>query len=167
MRKASRRKKRSKISLKRKKRRTCSMRKKMRRTPTSKMKTTLTSLILLLCVVATTASCGPNRRILESANGGNAGSEPVAVNSNTAPAMSSFEQDLNAMRTADFKFILVFRRKDGKELEPGDKELIGGAASQANRRRLSDEGKAVIIGSNFAFPTGAFARLTERFKMEN
>jgi len=131
------------------------------------MKTTRTSAILLLCLVAATLSCGPNQRILQSANGGNANGEPVAINSGAAPAPSGFEQDLDAMRTADFKFIIVFRRKDGKGLEPGDKELIAGAASQANRRRLSDEGKAVIIGSNFPFAAGAFAGLNERFSMEN
>lgn len=123
--------------------------------------------MLVLGLVASTVSCGPNKRILESANGGNTGSEPVAADSNTVPAVSSFEQDLNAMRTADFKFILVFRRKDGKELEQGDKELIANAAAQANRRRLSDEGKAVIIGSNFPFAAGAFGGLTERFNMDN
>jgi len=71
------------------------------------------------------------------------------------------------MRTADFKFIVVLRRKDGRPMDPGDKELIGKTAFQANRRRLSDEGKAVIIGSNFPFATGEFDGLTERFKMEN
>ena len=144
------------------------MQKRTRRTPTSKMKRTLTSGIILLgLATAAGTSCGPNKRILESSNASNKSSEPVAVNSNPAPAASSFEQDLNAMRTADFKFIIVFRRKDGKALEQNDKELIAESASQANRRRLSDEGKAVIIGSNFPFAAGAFAGLTERFNMEN
>ncbi|HUR98927.1 MAG TPA: hypothetical protein VMZ26_12745 [Pyrinomonadaceae bacterium] len=131
------------------------------------MKRTVTSWIVLLGVVVAASSCGPNRRILESANGESSNGEPGAAAANAAPAQSGFEQDLNAMRTADFKFIIVFRRKDGKALEQGDKELIGNAASQANRRRLSDEGKAVIIGSNFPFAAGAFAGLTERFSMEN
>jgi hypothetical protein len=131
------------------------------------MKTTLINGLLVLGLVSSAASCGPNKRILESANEGNTSSEPVAADSNAVPAMSSFEQDLNAMRTADFKFILVFRRKDGKALEQNDKELIASAASQANRRRLSDDGKAVIIGSNFPFAAGAFGGLAERFSMEN
>ena len=131
------------------------------------MKTTVTSAIFLVCLVAAAASCGPNQRILESANEGNTSSEPVAINSNAAPPARHFEQDLSAMRTADFKFIIAFRRKDGKALEQADKELIGGAASQANRRRISDEGKAVIIGSNFPFAAGTFSKLSERFNMEN
>lgn len=124
-------------------------------------------LILVLFGFAAGLSCGPNQRILESSNDNQAASEPVAVNSNAVQAVSSFEQDLNAMRTADFKFILVFRRKDGQRLDANDKELVSKTAPQANRRRLSDEGKAVIIGSNFPFPTRAFESLTERFKMEN
>lgn len=122
---------------------------------------------LLFACGAAVAACGPNQRILESANENQSSSEPVAVNSNAAPTVSSFEQDLDAMRTADFKFIIVFRRKDGQILDSGDKDLLGRTAPQANRRRLSDEGRAVIIGSNFPFPSGSFEALTERFKMEN
>ena len=122
--------------------------------------------MLMIALVASAVSCGPNKRILESSDG-NTGGDAAPVSSNAASAVSSFEQDLNAMRTADFKFILVFRRKDGKELEQADKELVANAASQANRRRLSDDGKAVIIGSNFPFAAGAFTGLTERFNMEN
>ena len=122
---------------------------------------------ILLAAGLVAASCGPNQRILESANGGNANSEPAAIHSDASPIPGSFDQDLNAMRTADFKFIIVFRRKDGQSLDATDKDLIGRSASQANRRRLSDAGKAVIIGSNFPFVTGAFQDLNQRFKMEN
>lgn len=128
----------------------------------------ITSSVILLGVVIFGLSCGPNQRILESANENQGtASEPVATNANIAPAESSFEQDLNAMRTADFKFIIVFRRKDGRALDTADKQLVGGTAPQANRRRLSDEGRAVIIGSNFPFVTGAFDGLTGRYTMEN
>lgn len=114
------------------------------------------------------SSCGPNQRILESANENQASNvEHVATNVNASPAVSSFEQDLNAMRTADFKFIVVFRRKDGSALDATDKELISKTGSQANRRRLSDDGKAVIIGSNFPFNTGEFEGLAKRFRMED
>jgi hypothetical protein len=131
------------------------------------MKRTITSKVFLIALALFAASCGPNRRILESANEAHSNSEPVPVNSNMAPAVSNFEQDLNAMRTADFKFIIVFRRKDGKAMDQADKQLIAKGASQANRRRLSDEDRAVIIGSNFPFESGAFKDLTERFSMEN
>lgn len=131
------------------------------------MKRIIISAIFSLGLVILFTACGPNQRILESANENQASSEPVIVNSKGAPAVANFDQDLNAMRTADFKFIVVFRRKDGKPMDTSDKELIGKTAFRANRRRLSDEGKAVIIGSNFPFVTGEFDELAERFKMEN
>ena len=132
------------------------------------MKRIIISAIFSLGLAILFMACGPNQRILDSANENQASSSESAVaNANIVPAVASFEQDLNAMRTADFKFIVVFRRKDGKPMDTGDKELIGKTAFQANRRRLSDEGKAVIIGSNFPFAAGEFDGLTQRFKVEN
>lgn len=127
----------------------------------------VTSALFVLGVVIPGLSCGPNQRILESSNENQTASEPVGTNSNVAPAVSSFEQDLNAMRTADFKFILVFRRKDGQPLDAEDKKAVALEGAQANRRRLSDDGKAIIIGSNFPFVTGSFKSLAGRFTMEN
>ena len=72
------------------------------------------------------------------------------------------------MRTADFKFIVVFRRKDRGTLESEDKEIIGrNTGPTANRRKLSDDGKAVIIGSNFPFEAKLLDELTKRFVMED
>ena len=131
------------------------------------MKRIVTSSIFLISLSIAGVSCGPNQRILESSNENQSIDAPVPTTANVAPAPSNFEQDLNAMRTADFKFILVFRRKDGQPLDAADKDLIGKKAAQANRRRLSDEGRAVIIGSNFPFITGLFDDMKERFTMEN
>ena len=131
------------------------------------MKRTIGNAMVLVSAVILAAACGPNERILRSANENAVAAEPIAINSNGAAAATSFEQDLNAMRTADFKFIVAFRRKDGQALDSADKALVGAAGSQATRRRLSDEGRAVIIGSNFPFMKDEFDTLTERFKMEN
>ena len=110
----------------------------------------MTRALILLAVGTLGLACGPNQRILESSNENQPASEPIAVNSNTAPAASSFEQDLNAMSTADFNFIYVFRRKDGGVLDADDKRFIGGnTLPEMNRRKLSDGGKALIMGSNF------------------
>src|SRR4030095_4260003 len=128
-------------------------------------RTIISAVLLSLAFVG--AACGPDQRIIDSAKEQNASKEAIIANSNINAAASNFEQDLTAMRTADFKFIVVFRRKDGKPLDGSDKELIGKVGSQANRRRLSDEGKAVIIGTSFPFRTGEFESVNERFKMEN
>ena len=124
--------------------------------------------IVLMVITGAAAACGPNKRILESANENKAGDAEVAVvNSNLTPAPAGFDQDLESMRTADFKFILVFRRKDGQPMEPADKDWISrNVGAQANRRMLSDAGKAIIIGSNFPFPPLAKESVA-RFKMDN
>jgi hypothetical protein len=121
-----------------------------------------TLLLLLLSMVI--AGCGPDQRIIDSAKERDAAENG---NSNVAPSVSSFEKDLQAMRNADFKFIVVFRRKDGTPLDAEDKAAVVKFAGQANRRSLSDEGKAIIIGSNFAFAPGDLQGLNERFTMEN
>ena len=130
-----------------------------------------TLLLMILCWIAVSA-CSPNERIMNSAavNTGEAQNDSRSYNSsaNSGPVPSDFKQDLESMRTADFKFIVVFRRKDGRKMDPDDKEAIGRVTGQqVNRRKLSDEGKAVIIGSNFPFLPGMLEQLTERFKMED
>lgn len=117
--------------------------------------------LAMLIGVAGTA-CTPNQRIINSA-----AETPVPVpSSSTVPA--GFAVDLEAMRTADFKFILVFRRKDGSPFDAEDKAWINAnTPPDVNRRKLSDDGKAVIIGSNFPFMPGTIGNLTSRFVMED
>ena len=116
---------------------------------------------LILTVAALISGCTPNSRILNSA-----AETPVPLPSSTVP--SGFSVDLEAMRTADFKYILVFRRKDGAQLDAEDKAWINAnTPPDVNRRKLSDEGKAVIIGSNFPFMPGTIDNLTSRFVMED
>lgn len=123
--------------------------------------------IVLMLVSGAAASCGPNQRILESANENRPSDAVEIANSNSTPAPAGFEQDLESMRTADFKFILVFRRKDGAVMDAADKDWISrNVGAQANRRRLSDGGKAIIIGSNFPFPPLP-KQSGDRFKMDN
>ena len=110
------------------------------------------------CVIL---GCTPNQRIIESAR------TPVPAASST-PAVVTVENDIQAMKNADFRFILVFRRKDGGPIDADDKALLNAnTPPDANRRTLSDAGKAVIIGSNFPFLPGTIANLTERLKMED
>ncbi len=122
-----------------------------------KMKQRTAIIVLLISVMA----CAPNQRIINSTAETQA---PV----NAAPVLTSFESDLQAMRNADFKFILVFRRKDGAVLTAEDKAFaIANTPYDVNRRRLADEGKAIMIGTNFQFLPGVIEKLTERFTMEN
>jgi len=113
------------------------------------------------------SGCGPNQRIIESSN---ARERTVTAETPEAPGStaSTFEQDLEAMGTADFEFIYVFRRKDGGMLDASDKSFIAQTSPvEMNRRRLSDDGKAVIIGSNFRMPHQALEILKEVFAFED
>lgn len=119
-------------------------------------------------LVAVAAACGPDQRILNSANESRGEERVPTSNIDATPIPSTFKQDLESMRTADFKFIIVFRRKDGGKLEANDKDLIGRKTGpSANRRKLADEGKAVIIGSNFPFEAKMLDELTKKFVMED
>lgn len=119
-------------------------------------------LIFLIILSSVMAACTPNQRIVESGQ-----TPPRPATDPTKPA-SSFEGDLQAMRNADFKFILVFRRKDGAVMDAEDKTFVNAfTPPDANRRKLSDEGKAIVIGSNFPFFPGTIVALTDRFIMED
>ena len=116
----------------------------------------------LFAAIAFTA-CGGNQRILNSAES----STTPAVN-DAAPQLSGFELELNAMRTADFNFIYVFRRKDGLPLDSTDKKFAAdNIPVEMNRRKVIDDGKAIIIGSNYRLPPENSQVLVELFAAEN
>jgi hypothetical protein len=113
-------------------------------------------------------ACTANQKILESANTSAANARAA----NTAPPpekpVSSTEQDIEAMRNADFDFIFVFRRKDDGEMDADDKKFFNSFTPlETNRRRLSDNGKAVIIGTNYRWTPDLFKKFTDRFNFED
>lgn len=124
----------------------------------------ITGIILLACFIS--FGCGPNQRIMNSA----AEKPPLStdVSTNSKPMPSSFESDLESMRTADFNFIHVFRRKDGRELDADDKRFINAnTPMEVNRRKLSDGGNALITGSNFRLPPESLKAMSERFSFQD
>jgi len=113
--------------------------------------------ILLICVSFCFA-CKPNSAILNSQKN----NQPPA--NSIGKAVNSFERDLETMRTADFDFIFVFRRKDGGKLDGADKLYIKtNSPAETNRFIVSDEEKAVIAGSKFKFAPEYIKALQERF----
>ena len=120
--------------------------------------------LLHACVLTSAIFCGcANQQILRSAatptpDAGTAAATPVAA----------LDQEINAMRTADFNFIYVFRRKDGAVLDPADKKAASdNIPPEINRRKVIEEGKAVIIGSNYILPPANFKVLSSRFLVED
>lgn len=115
-------------------------------------------------IVSLAISCTPNKRIMESSA---ERSQPTPAERPTE-IVRGFEQDVESMRTADFIFIYVFRRKDGGSLDSDDKRFASQSIPQEmNRREISDSGKAIIVGSNFRIPEANIKVLSERFVFED
>lgn len=81
---------------------------------------------------------------------------------------TAFEKDLDTLKTADFDFIYVFRRKDGGTFDGEDKKYLrANAPMEINRFVSTDDGRAFIAGSKFKFPTENLEILGKRFNVED
>ena len=127
----------------------------------------LTISVLLTFAAAALLACGPDQRIIESGNTNSAQSSSSETNS--APAATpSLEQDVEAMRNADFNFIYVFRRKDGQRLDADDRKFMSAVIPvEINRRTISDSGKVLICGSNFRIPPEAWNEMKVRYTFDD
>jgi hypothetical protein len=122
-----------------------------------------TFLILLISFVS--IGCGPNEEILKS-NSNQGTSEPTA-STNSQPPYDTAEAEVQNMRTADFDFIFVLRRKDGGVMQADDKAFVRTNAPNANRRSLVDGEKAIVIGANAGTLGGVIKKLSERFNVQD
>ncbi len=118
---------------------------------------TETFAVVIFAIIA--AACGANEGILRS---GKDASPQANVESKTP-----FEKDLEAMRTADFQFVYVLRRKDGGKIDAEDRGVIRVNTSTAPRRVAADDDKAFIIGTNTPIPPPNMIALYDRFAVEN
>lgn len=116
--------------------------------------------LIVIVWLFTFSSCGANEGILKS------GKENPDT-SGRAPRQQTFEQDLEDVRTGDFLYIYVLRRKDGGEIDAEDRSVIKLNTDGANRRVSADNGKAFIIGTNNAVPPENIAAIYERLAVEN
>ena len=127
-------------------------------------KTRLAASFLLIAVGLFGVACQPNAAILESSKN----SAKARSNSRAEPAARSFDRDLETMRTANFDFIYVMRRKDGAPLDGDDKKFVKlNSPIETNRFVLSDEEKAVIAGSKYKFAEQNLMALRDRFNIED
>lgn len=110
-------------------------------------------------------SCAADQRIINSANTLKTSNSVATANT---PSTNTVEQDVAAMRVADFNFIYVFRRKDGAELDAPDKAFAADLIPpEVNRRKISDGGRALVLGSNFRLPPDVMQQLTDRFAFQD
>ncbi|MFN6962899.1 MAG: hypothetical protein ACK4S4_03945 [Pyrinomonadaceae bacterium] len=121
------------------------------------------SSVALLAASLIASACGANESILRS----NSQSDRPAASGSVEPVRTSFEKELEGMRTADFDLIFVLRRRDGAKMDADDRAAIRTATAEVNRRNLADDDKAVIIGSNYPISPENMKLLTDRFAVEN
>ena len=92
-------------------------------------------------------------------------SEPLAA---PEEKQSNFASDLQAMKTANFDYIFIFRRRDGGAFDAEDKKYLrANAPVETNRFVSTDNGKAFIAGSKFKFPPQNLEILRMRFNVED
>lgn len=118
------------------------------------------SVIFIFLISLLACSCGANESILKSG-------KETPVQANVEGAKSAIASDLEAMRTAGFTFIYVLRRKDGVRIDAEDRSVIKLQTTDANRRVAADEGRAVIIGTNYQIAATNMAVIYDRFAVEN
>ncbi|HEY8559674.1 MAG TPA: hypothetical protein VIL74_04665 [Pyrinomonadaceae bacterium] len=119
-------------------------------------------LFLAAGVAALNFGCQPNQTILKDAA---PGPTPMAT---VESKKTTFDEDLREMQTADFDYILVFRRKDGGEFDKDDQKFLrDNTPPETNRWRKSDDGKSFIAGSGFGFTPEQMTALQNRFIVED
>ena len=115
-----------------------------------------------LILVLLNLGCQPNQTILKDAPPPPTPMETVETKRN------SFEKDLRDMETANFDYVFIFRRKDGGVFDKDDKKFLRqNTPPETNRFILSDEEKAFIAGSGFAFFPEQMTALNSRFIVED
>lgn len=110
------------------------------------------------------SGCTPNQRIINS----NTERPPESAPDSRVVEPATIENDIVAMKTAEFNFVYVFRRKDGAELQADDREFMStNIPYEINRKKISDGGRALVIGSNYLIPPENFKALKDRFQFED
>ena len=127
----------------------------------SKMKTIKRQIKLISVwgLLAASLACTP--RSFEKTNAA-APASPTTVEEK----LSDFQNELKKMRTADLQYVFVFRRKDGAAFDSDDKKYLKATLPTSNRIVLTDDDKAVIVGSNFKFPPENVEILQARFNID-
>jgi len=80
--------------------------------------------------------------------------------------LPSLEREIRDME--GFSTVYVFKRKDGGVLTREDKKyLVDNSPPETNRRVLTDDEKASVMGSNYLFPPENLEALRKRFIVED
>jgi len=118
----------------------------------------------LLCAFGLAGlGCQPNQTILKDVV------SPTPTPLSTVDLKkTSVEEDVRDMQTADFDYILVFRRKDGGLFDDEDRKYLRqNTPLETNRWAKSDDGRAYVAGSGFGFTPEQLEALKKRFVIED
>lgn len=117
--------------------------------------------MLVSCLLAAGGTgCGANETVLQSG-------KATPGSASGSPTLPTFESELTEIKTAGFDWLYVIRRRDGGVLDSNDKATIKTATQEANRRVLADEGKAILVGSNYEASAAAIDPLRGRFDVSD
>jgi hypothetical protein len=103
----------------------------------------------------------------DSTSSSNSGSPPAQA----APtALTDFEQKLQYVRNGQFNHIYVFARKDGGAFDRDDVTYLttnSPVGEKTNMRVKTDDGRRVVIGTNFEYEPAQVTALSKRFNIED
>src|SRR5215831_17511623 len=80
---------------------------------------------------------------------------------------TEFEQKLKFVRDAHFQHVWIFTRKDGKEFDKADSDILHTNAPKVVDWVRANDGKTFIAGSNFDIDPPQMAVLQKRYKIED
>lgn len=91
----------------------------------------------------------------------------VSNASPTKTPLSELERGIKSLRTVDFDYIFLFKRKDGEAFSSEDKKFLKAQTYIANRRSLLKDEKTILIGSNYEIEKKRLDALKKRFDFED
>jgi hypothetical protein len=124
----------------------------------------ITELVCILLIVLSGFGAGCASQVI--LNDRPPADEPAASSTPEAK-IDDFEARLSSVQTGNFEFVYVFRRRDGEAFSSDDKRLFRETTVNVNQRQLTADDKALIIGSNYAFPPETLELLKNEFKFED
>lgn len=122
---------------------------------------------MLCAIILASALLGGCRKSSDSVNGA---SSPQGQSTTPTPKRTDFEEKLQYVRDGQFHHIYVFTRKDGGAFERDDVEYLNANSpigEKTNMRVKTDDGRRVVIGTNFEFTQENFDALGKRFNIED
>lgn len=120
----------------------------------------------LIILAVSIFGCQPNPAIMNTQK---RVEEPAATPSdNSKLPQDEFEFALRRMQKSGFTYIFVMRRKDGGTIDKEDGRFIKQISPPGtNQFVLTDNDRAVIVGSNFPFPPENIEALRQKLSVED